>query len=79
MNKALHKPTDDFYHKGIPKSSEVIKMVMHQRSRRILAVALIILGAVLMFFAPSKYWMGGVLLALGVFIEAIGIALEKKS
>ena len=54
-------------------------MVMRQRSRRILAVALIILGGVLMFFAPSKYWMGGVLLALGVLIEAIGIALEKKS
>ena len=54
-------------------------MVVRHRSRRVLAVALIILGAVLMFFAPSKYWVGGVLLALGVLIEAIGIALEKKS
>ena len=54
-------------------------MVMHKRSRRVLAVTLIILGGVLMFFAPAKYWVGGVLLALGVLIEAIGIALEKKS
>ena len=54
-------------------------MVMRQRSRRILAVALIILGGVLMFFAPSKYWMGGVLLAIGVLIETIGITLEKKN
>jgi hypothetical protein len=47
-------------------------------TRRIFAVVLVVLGGVLMFFAPDKYWMGGVLLALGVIVEVAGIALERK-
>jgi len=46
--------------------------------RRILAVVLVILGGILMFFAPDKYWLGGVLLALGVVVELVGITLERK-
>jgi len=47
-------------------------------TRRVLALVLVVLGGVLMFFAPDKYWLGGVLLALGVVVEVAGIALERK-
>ena len=53
--------------------------MLKSRHRRKLAVVLVILGGVLMFFAPDKYWVGGVLLALGVVLELVGITLEKKS
>jgi len=46
--------------------------------RRIFAVVLVILGGILMFLAPDKYWLGGVLLALGVVVELVGITLERK-
>ena len=49
-----------------------------RRPRRIIAVTLLVLGAVLMFLAP-EVWAGVALLAAGVLIEAIGIALEKKN
>jgi hypothetical protein len=42
-------------------------------------LVLVVLGGVLMFFAPDKYWLGGVLLAVGVVVEVAGIALERKS
>lgn len=48
-------------------------------TRRVLALVLVVLGGVLMFFAPDKYWLGGVLLAVGVVVEVAGIALERKS
>ena len=47
-------------------------------SRRIFAAVLVVLGGVLMFFAPEKYWLGGVLLALGVAVELVGITLERQ-
>jgi hypothetical protein len=48
-----------------------------KKQRRILAGSLIVLGAVLMLFATES--MGGlVLIALGVAVEIIGIALERK-
>ena len=48
------------------------------RHRRPLALVLVVLGGLLMFLAPEKYWLGGVLLALGVVVELVGITLEKK-
>lgn len=48
------------------------------RHRRPLAIALVIVGGILMFLAPDKYWLGGVLLALGVVVELVGITLERK-
>jgi drug/metabolite transporter (DMT)-like permease len=46
-------------------------------ARRIVAVILVILGAVLMFLAP-EVWAGVALLAAGVLVEVVGIALERN-
>ena len=49
---------------------------MRKKPRRIVAGLLIVLGGLLMLFAPET--VGGlVLVALGVGIEIVGIALEK--
>lgn len=39
---------------------------------------MLVLGAVLMFLAP-EVWQGAVLFALGLVLEILGIALERKS
>ena len=49
-----------------------------KRSRRVLAIFLVVLGGVLLFLAPEM-WAGLVLLALGVVIELAGIALERRA
>jgi hypothetical protein len=53
-------------------------MLRKQRSRRVLAVILVVLGGVLMFLAP-EIWAGLIVLALGVAIELAGIALERQA
>jgi len=52
-------------------------MIKNPRTRRTIAVILIVLGAILMFLAP-EVWQGALLLALGVVLELFGIALEHK-
>jgi drug/metabolite transporter (DMT)-like permease len=61
------------------------RLVYHRpmKLRRILAAVLIVLGAVLMLAAPESTGvspaLGGiVLIVLGVLVEAIGIALERR-
>jgi hypothetical protein len=50
---------------------------MRVRTRRTLAAALIVIGALLMLFATET--MGGLVLILaGVAVEIIGIALEHR-
>lgn len=53
-------------------------MLRKQRSRRVLAAILVVLGGVLMFMAPA-IWAGLIVLALGVVIELAGIALERQA
>ena len=53
-------------------------MLRNKRGRRLLAAFLIVLGGVLMFLAPEM-WAGLLLMALGVAIEAAGIALERRA
>ncbi|MGK2953536.1 MAG: hypothetical protein ACSLEZ_14295 [Thiobacillus sp.] len=53
-------------------------MLKKRRSRRVLAIVLVVVGGVLMALAPEM-WIGLLLLALGVLIELAGIALERKS
>jgi uncharacterized membrane protein HdeD (DUF308 family) len=53
-------------------------MLRKQRSRRVLAAILVVLGGVLMFLAP-EIWVGLIVLALGVVIELAGIALEHQA
>lgn len=49
-----------------------------RRSRRVLAIFLLLLGGVLMILAP-EIWAGLAVLALGVVVELAGIALERKT
>jgi hypothetical protein len=53
-------------------------MLIKQRSRRVLAMFLVVLGGVLMFLAP-EIWAGLAVLVLGVVIELAGIVLEHKA
>lgn len=53
-------------------------MLRKQRSRRVLAMFLVVLGGVLMYLAP-EIWAGLVVLALGVVVELAGIALEHRT
>lgn len=45
--------------------------------RRGVALLLVVLGALVMFFAPET-WAGMALLVLGVSLEMIGIALRHR-
>jgi hypothetical protein len=53
-------------------------MLKKPRSRRALAMFLVVLGGVLMVLAP-EIWAGLVVLALGVVVELAGIALERRA
>lgn len=48
-----------------------------RKSRRIAALSLVVLGGVLIYLAPGDI-SGLALLALGIAIELVGIALERK-
>lgn len=53
-------------------------MLRKRRTRRGLAIGLVVLGGVLIFLAP-EIWAGLAVLALGVAVELAGIALERKA
>ncbi len=53
-------------------------MLGKRRSRRVLAIFLVVLGGVLMYLAPEM-WAGLVVLVIGVLVELAGIALERKA
>ncbi len=53
-------------------------MLKNPRTRRSLAIGLIVVGGLLILLAP-EVWAGVVMLALGVVIEVIGIALEHRN
>jgi apolipoprotein N-acyltransferase len=53
-------------------------VLRNRRSRRVLALFLVVLGGVLMYLAP-EVWGGLAVLTLGVLIELVGIALERKT
>lgn len=52
-------------------------MIRNPRMRRAITVIMMALGAILMFLAP-EVWQGALVLALGVILEFIGIALEHR-
>jgi membrane-bound ClpP family serine protease len=49
-------------------------MLKNSRTRRVSAIILVVLGAILMLVAP-EIWAGLFLLVLGVALELAGIAL----
>ena len=53
-------------------------MMKNLRTRRAVAVIMVVLGAILMFLAPEA-WPGGLLLVLGIAVELAGIALEHRA
>lgn len=44
--------------------------------KRIFSIVLIIIGAVLIFFAPENAWIGVVFFTLGLGIEIVGLVLR---
>lgn len=53
------------------------------KSRRIIAIILVVLGGILIYVAPQSVgeyisFGGYILIALGVVVEAVGIYLEHK-
>lgn len=52
-------------------------MLQSKPARRSIALMLVVLGAVLMFLT-TEAWAGGLLLALGISVELIGIAMKHK-
>ena len=44
-------------------------MITNPRTKRILSISLLVLGGMLMFFAPENIWIGAILFALGVGVE----------
>ena len=52
-------------------------MMIKPFTRRVIAVIMVVLGALLMLLAPEA-WPGALLLILGVVVELLGIALERK-
>ena len=53
-------------------------MMIKPFTRRVIAVIMVVLGALLMLLAPEA-WPGALLLILGVAVELLGIALERKA
>jgi uncharacterized membrane protein HdeD (DUF308 family) len=52
-------------------------MIRNRRVRRLVALALIVLGIVLLLLAPSVRY-GLIAFALGVVLELAGIAIERQ-
>jgi membrane-bound ClpP family serine protease len=53
-------------------------MIRNSRIRRVSAIIMVVLGAILMLLAP-EVWQGALLLVLGVVLELLGIALEHRA
>jgi membrane-bound ClpP family serine protease len=53
-------------------------MIINPRTRRAIAVIMMLLGAILMFLAP-EVWQGALLLAAGVALELFGIVMGHKA
>lgn len=53
-------------------------LIKNKRVRRGIGLALVIAGGLLMWLAPEEATMGVVLLAAGVLLEIVGIALEQR-
>ncbi len=49
--------------------------IKNPHTRRILSLSLMILGGVLIFFAPQGAVFGGILLAFGLAVEIAGVVL----
>jgi hypothetical protein len=53
-------------------------MITNPRTKRILSISLLVLGGMLMFFAPENIWIGAILFTLGVGVEIAGLVLGHR-
>ena len=53
-------------------------MIRNPRTKRLLSIPLLILGALLMFLAPENIWMGALLFCVGVGVELAGLVLARR-
>jgi uncharacterized membrane protein YdjX (TVP38/TMEM64 family) len=56
-------------------------MIKNSRYRRLLVSGLILLGGVILFFAPSsptEVWVGAAFVCVGILIEIIGITIAHR-
>ncbi len=54
-------------------------MIRNPRTRRVLSVALMALGGVLLVLVPADLWIGSLLLLLAVAMEATGMAMQHRT
>ena len=54
-------------------------MITNPRIKRILSISLLVLGGMLMFFAPENIWIGAILFTLGVGVEIVGLVLGHRN
>jgi CHASE2 domain-containing sensor protein len=52
-------------------------VIKNKLARRVVALGLIVIGAVLILLAPPV-WVGAIPLALSLLLEVIGITLERN-
>ncbi len=53
-------------------------MIRNPRTKRLLSVPLLILGGLLMFFAPENIWVGALLFLVGVGVEIAGLVFAHR-
>lgn len=53
-------------------------MIRNPRKRRMWSFSLMALGGLLLFLAPADIWIGSLLLALGIALEAAGTLLHRQ-
>jgi drug/metabolite transporter (DMT)-like permease len=54
-------------------------MIGNPRTRRVLSLALMVLGGILLFLAPQDVWVGVLLLGLGVALEVVGTLMQRRA
>ena len=53
-------------------------LIKNKRLRRGIGLTLVLVGGLLMWLAPEEAGVGVFLLAAGVLLEIVGIALERR-
>ena len=53
-------------------------MIRNPRTKRLLSISLLILGGLLMLFAPDNIWMGALLFIIGIGVEIAGLVLAHR-
>jgi hypothetical protein len=78
----VRRPDFRLYYSGIaPELHEIfgfMALIKNKRSRRLLALALVVAGGLLIWLAPETA-PGIALLVAGVILEIAGIALERRA